>query len=296
MNRLLASSLLCFGLTSALPAATVLPQMGGAQVAMGSVAMKHAAVSFDGAALTVEVDPTVATPVLRPLEGDDQFDPAGPWAGLSEHAYNFQYGWFPGEFDVGALALNEWVWIELLDATPGLEVYQRPSSAPDPAPEGSPVLGTEGSSPRWRWNGAMTHNLYAVLDPTRGSYAATYRVYIGDDDSGGDPVARFTPAEVTFAFAATPRLLGDFDGNGLVDGADYQVWRQNFGAAEEGLVLAGNGSGGLVDAADYTLWRDNLGAGVAPELSVSPTPEPVAWPAALVVVLAGSPRGVKRKA
>lgn len=53
-------------------------------------------------------------------------------------------------------------------------------------------------------------------------------------------------------------LVGDYDGNGSVDAADYQVWRTSFGSTTE-LAADGNGNN-AIDAADYTLWRDNLGA------------------------------------
>ncbi|WP_145283450.1 beta strand repeat-containing protein [Pirellulimonas nuda] len=51
----------------------------------------------------------------------------------------------------------------------------------------------------------------------------------------------------------------DFDGSGLVDGADYDVWKSNFGVSGA-LKSQGDANGdGFVDAADYTVWRDTLG-------------------------------------
>jgi hypothetical protein len=51
---------------------------------------------------------------------------------------------------------------------------------------------------------------------------------------------------------------GDFDRNGVVDEADYGVWRSTFGSAGD-LRADGNGDG-KVDTADYVVWRNNLGA------------------------------------
>ena len=52
-------------------------------------------------------------------------------------------------------------------------------------------------------------------------------------------------------------LPGDYDGNGLVEAADYDVWKANFGDAN---LRVADGNGDLVvDAADYVIWRDNLG-------------------------------------
>jgi hypothetical protein len=51
-------------------------------------------------------------------------------------------------------------------------------------------------------------------------------------------------------------LPGDFNDDGLVDGADYQLWRAAFGSARD-LSADGNGDG-VVDGADYVVWRNNF--------------------------------------
>lgn len=53
--------------------------------------------------------------------------------------------------------------------------------------------------------------------------------------------------------------IGDYDGNGTVERADYDVWKASFGLSGPGIAADGNGDG-FVNAADYTIWRDNLGA------------------------------------
>jgi len=74
----------------------------------------------------------------------------------------------------------------------------------------------------------------------------------------------FSPTFNFSSFAENPRpapppLAGDFDGNGTVTTADYDLWKLTFGSVSE---LAADASGnGRVDAADYTIWRNNLGAG-----------------------------------
>jgi cytochrome c peroxidase len=74
-------------------------------------------------------------------------------------------------------------------------------------------------------------------------------------------------------------LAGDYNGNGVVDAADYEVWKTSFGAT---LSLAADGNGDfVVNAADYVVWRDNVGRtwqslGGAAGLGSSPAgvPEP----------------------
>jgi hypothetical protein len=52
-------------------------------------------------------------------------------------------------------------------------------------------------------------------------------------------------------------LPGDYNGDGVVNGTDYQTWRSNLGDTA-GLAADGDGSG-VVDAADYVVWRKNVG-------------------------------------
>lgn len=64
--------------------------------------------------------------------------------------------------------------------------------------------------------------------------------------------------QATFTTFVVP---GDFNGNGNVNSADYDIWRANFGSTTS---LAADGSGsGEVDAADFILWRKNLGTSVS---------------------------------
>lgn len=65
--------------------------------------------------------------------------------------------------------------------------------------------------------------------------------------------------DLSFTFALLESSDGDFNGDGVVNLADYTVWRDNLGASESGGALHGNGNGGIVDASDYTLWKSNFG-------------------------------------
>jgi hypothetical protein len=54
-------------------------------------------------------------------------------------------------------------------------------------------------------------------------------------------------------------VLGDFNGDRLVNAADYGVWRANFGSTSN-LAADANGNG-VVDAADFIIWRKVMAAG-----------------------------------
>jgi sugar lactone lactonase YvrE len=69
-------------------------------------------------------------------------------------------------------------------------------------------------------------------------------------------------------------LVGNYNGIDIAtDQLDYDKWKADYGK----LVAKGNGAdgngNGIVDAADYTVWRDNLGHGGA-VMGASGVPEP----------------------
>jgi hypothetical protein len=95
-----------------------------------------------------------------------------------------------------------------------------------------------------------------------------------------DGVALPVDGEVVYgAFSpvSPPGLAGDFNNDGSVNAADYTVWRDNFGSANE-TALNGNGDGiNGVDQGDYALWKSRFGTGGGSGSALSNTanvPEP----------------------
>lgn len=115
-----------------------------------------------------------------------------------------------------------------------------------------------------------------------------------------NPGALLTAALAINAAANSSPLVGDYNGDGVVDAADYTVWRSSLGST---TALAADGSGNhLVDQADYDLWRSNFGRSASGAGSAaipnSAVPEPatleLVLPAALFAALAFF--GVPKKA
>jgi hypothetical protein len=106
-----------------------------------------------------------------------------------------------------------------------------------------------------------------------GNYAA-----IGSS-LGGSPFQ----AGQAYVYAIDPDgLAGDFNSNGVVDAADYAVWRKEKSFQTSSFADA-NGDG-VANAADYVIWRANFGkarTGIAAAL----VPEPMACQCGGVVLV-----------
>lgn len=67
--------------------------------------------------------------------------------------------------------------------------------------------------------------------------------------------------DLLLAFDIDAGLDGDYNADGVVDAADYTVWRATQGDTGSGLAADGSGNG-VVDEADFIVWRSNYGSGV----------------------------------
>jgi hypothetical protein len=89
------------------------------------------------------------------------------------------------------------------------------------------------------------------------------------------------------AFELNAVVLGDYNSNGVVDAADYIVWRKTNGqtGVTPGSGADGDGNG-TIDSADYDYWRTRYGnsGGSGSGLADGAVPEPTT---ALIVLLAG---------
>jgi hypothetical protein len=80
------------------------------------------------------------------------------------------------------------------------------------------------------------------------------------------------------------RVDGDYNNDGVVDAADYTVWRDTNGQSGVGLAADGSGNG-AVGPEDYTYWRARYGSTGSSQSAA--VPEPTAAGMAMLLTLMG---------
>lgn len=145
--------------------------------------------------------------------------------------------------------------------------------------DGSDLLSILGAA---TLDGLLDVSLLDGFSPTAG---AMYTVLTASSitDNGltlsGSASSNFSMAvnvdSIVLTALSVVGLPGDFNDDGMVNLADYAVWRDNLGAANDG-GLNGNGDGiNGVDAGDYNLWKTSFGnPGSAASQGNQAVPEP----------------------
>jgi endonuclease I len=104
-----------------------------------------------------------------------------------------------------------------------------------------------------------------------GQFAATFTLMLSDEDLPGEQMQT-----LTLSLAAEAILSGDYNRDGVVDAADYVVWRRALGENVTAYGGADGNGDGMIDDGDYDVWRVNFGAtaAAAESFAISAVPEP----------------------
>jgi len=142
----------------------------------------------------------------------------------------------------------------------------------------NPQLLVDTQTTTWVWDIADTHDgVDTDINPS-----PFYIELVFDTFSNGgvvyhiDNVRLFTPGG----------LLGDFDQNNVVDGADLTLWKAGFGAT--GQTDDSNGDAdadGDVDGEDFLIWQQELGM-TGSVAALSAVPEPACGTLGVVALVA----------
>jgi hypothetical protein len=162
----------------------------------------------------------------------------------------------------------------------GWNSLENPSGNPPGFPSGN------GSGNGWEEMGNLDNGILAeAYLQNISTLAAGGLIDLGNAFRVGaaqDLVFRYRTSGGAFVDAAVQYLTsaavaGDYNNNGIVDAADYVIWRKRLGPGS--LPNEGGISPGVVDQADYNFWRSRFGAtsGSGAAVSASAVPEPGTW-------------------
>jgi len=112
------------------------------------------------------------------------------------------------------------------------------------------------------------------------------------------PDGVFLTSALGATFGAAPVIVGDYNANGVVDAADYVLWRKTVGQSGAGLPADGSGNGS-VGQEDYDVWAQHFGntsgSGTG-ALTADPIAEPITlWPMAVSLVVVAAQRFARRR-
>jgi hypothetical protein len=144
------------------------------------------------------------------------------------------------------------------------------------------------------------YGFFARLTSPTYAASAPFLVILNDDvDPSQSPGQLMTAALAINAAAKSMPVPGDYNGNGIVDAADYTVWRDTLGSTTN---LRANGdntgaSAGKIDQADYAIWKTNFGnhsgSGAATNAGV-PEPATIALAMIAAASLCARPRAANK--
>jgi mannan endo-1,4-beta-mannosidase len=191
------------------------------------------------------------------------------WEYTSSSADQGFRDWYPGDDVVDIVGADVYTdasssmsgpWNDLLDEYDGKKMIALSESGtlPDASVMRQRDIGWSYFSP---WNGSYMDNLTATqLQST-----------LNDPD-----VVTLNKLPLLPWANTAPVLPGDYNHDGIVDAADYTMWRDSIGqTVTKGNGADGNGNG-LVDSGDYDVWRLYFGQSSGGSAASAAVPEPAA--------------------
>jgi hypothetical protein len=180
-------------------------------------------------------------------------------------------------------------------------VWDNPNDSPDQGPQTYSTIGPGGAvlgpmfqivERGYEARGGTDPNLPGGANVTNEYGRADIRLQI---DEAGELYILSKSDGMVRAIVGMAGLTGDFNRDGVVDAADYVVWRSSLGQSIPRYSGADANGSGFVDVDDYNFWRNRFGDTAPPSAAsaAAPVPEPSS---AMLLVLAASLLMRRRKA
>lgn len=169
------------------------------------------------------------------------------------------------------------------DFQPSGEIYSPPYlfRGPRPVISSSPDIISYGGTFNVEFSSSTTTNTIALVRLSSVTHSVNMDqryVLLAEEIAPGQGITIPAPADANLAppgyymlfvvsaegvpsvstmVQVLPAILGDYNKDGIVDAADYTVWRNTLGSITE-LAADGDASG-TVDEGDYDMWKANFG-------------------------------------
>ncbi len=138
--------------------------------------------------------------------------------------------------------------------------------------------------------GGASHTFTSSLTAmTVGTFSASYILNFSDEN-----IAGALNKSITLMLTGKTRLAGDYNGDLVVDAADYAVWRNATGQSVTAYSSADGDGNGTINNLDFDVWRGNYGqtaSGSGTALGTASVPEPAAVGLAMLTLTAALFRG-----
>ena len=176
-----------------------------------------AAAAFTACTANAQVWPQFESPMIHVLIAFDGTDVSAHPEGIDLDMINYgdlhtspadvldgkyissQYGFLADGFIT--LPQDAAIWIEMTDASAGIEAYEGGMRGMRANHTYAPMLGTSGSDNAWKWGGTMHHPWFAAANA--GSYWMDVNIYIGDATTGA-ALAGYGSESVTLSWVTVP--------------------------------------------------------------------------------------------
>jgi hypothetical protein len=136
--------------------------------------------------------------------------------------------------------------------------------------------------------GKWVHNALSIIDHQTGAVENFLTGFSNPIDVTRDPfdnlLALSTDGQLIRISISDVGPEGDYNGNGIVDAADYTVWRDQLGAMIELPNEDPTATPGRVTIEDYDVWKSNFGQSLSGSgaAGIATVPEPSAGLIALI--------------
>ena len=190
-----------------------------------------------------------------------------------------------GDYTIGVTGGLE---IDLAGTTPGAGHDQLNSTGTITLGGTLEVKLSEGFAPQ-------LNDAFTIIDSSGGSIAGAFDDVVLPAATSNLAIEwdlEQSPTAVTLRVLSVRELPGDYNADGVVDAADYTVWRDTHGEIGLARFSGADGDGdGEITSADYDVWAANFGATVgAPMAAAVPEPSAVFLVGGAVIAMAGRRR------